>query len=136
MRVSQLAESLKVTSDTVRYYTRIGYLKPRKNRFNGYRDYSQRDLQLLRFILCARQLGFSVEHVGLILELAETGVSPCPLVRELISVHLNETEKQFAETIALRNRMLAAEEDWRGKPDKAPTGDMVCHLIEGFMTSD
>ncbi|MCW8884274.1 MAG: MerR family transcriptional regulator [Motiliproteus sp.] len=30
MRVGELAESLAITPDTVRYYTRVGYLMPKK----------------------------------------------------------------------------------------------------------
>jgi len=136
MKVNQLAENLAVTPDTVRYYTRIGYLRPHKNISNGYKDYNQEDLQRLRFILNARQLGFSVQDLGLILQEAEKGNSPCPLVRELISKRLRETEKKFVETVALRKRMCAAERDWRDKPNKAPTGKMVCHLIENFMSEE
>ena len=38
MRVHQLAKSLGVTLDTVRFYTRIKVLQPEKRKANGYHD--------------------------------------------------------------------------------------------------
>ena len=136
MKVKDMAASLDVTVDTVRYYTRIGYLKPKKNDLNGYKEYSKTDLSRLRFILSARQLGFSVGDIGEILSVAGKGKSPCPLVRNLIQQRFENTEKQFLQTVALHNRMKAALEEWKDKPDKEPTGHMICHLIEEFNLPD
>ena len=49
MRVSELAKNLEVNPDTVRYYTRIGLLRPRKNAENGYKEYDERDISRLNF---------------------------------------------------------------------------------------
>ena len=132
MKVNQLAKNVGVTSDTVRYYTRIGYLTPKKNSLNGYREYDESDQQRLRFILSARQLGFSVIDIGHILAEAGKGKSPCPMTRHLMEKRLNETERRFLETVALRKKMKAAVRAWKNKPDKVPTGKMICHLIEEF----
>jgi len=63
---------------------------------------------------------------------ADKKKSPCPTVRRLIEHRLNETEQRFAETQQLRERMQQAAIEWSQKPDKVPTGDMICHLIEEF----
>lgn len=132
MKVKQIAHAAGVTADTVRYYTRIGYIHPLRNKTNGYKEYSESDLARLHFILSSRQLGFSVEDIGQIIGEAEKGKAPCPLVRRLIDKRLYETEQRFAETLALRIRMQKAIEDWSNKPDKSPTGHMICHLIESI----
>lgn len=136
MRVNELAKMTSVTADTVRYYTRIGYIHPIKNMTNGYKEYGEKDVARLRFILSARALGFSVGDIGEIIGEAEKGRTPCPLVKRLIDKRLHETEQRFFETVALRERMQAAIKDWSNKPDKAPTGNMVCHLIENFEQED
>jgi DNA-binding transcriptional MerR regulator len=132
MRVNQLAQKMGISGDTVRYYTRIGYVHPIKSKANGYKEYSEKDEHRLRFILSARQLGFTVEDIGQIIGEAEKGKTPCPTVRRMIDQRLHETEQRFSQTMALRKRMQAAIKDWDNKPDKAPTGDMICHLIENF----
>ena len=133
VRVNQLAKELNITADTVRYYTKEGFLQPKKNHHNGYKEYSTQDLQRLRFIVCARQLGFTVKDIQEILDVADTGKTPCPLVRQLITERLRETEQHFENTARLRNRMQTAINDWNAKPDRAPTGHMICHLIEEFV---
>ncbi|PCI68771.1 MAG: MerR family transcriptional regulator [Piscirickettsiaceae bacterium] len=132
MRVSELSKSLRITPDTVRYYTRIALLSPKKGSINGYKYYTESDQQRLRFILSARQLGFSIKEIKQILTEADKGHTACPLVRELLQKRLEATEHEFQEALALRNRMQQAMQDWQDKPDKAPTGHMICHLIEEF----
>lgn len=132
MRVRQLAEKLGVSPDTVRYYTRIGLLEPKKSIENGYKYYSSDEQNRLRFILSARDLGFSVDDIKHIFHKADEGESPCPTVRRLIDNRLHETEKRFQDTLRLRERMHAAVENWSNKPDKKPSGNVICHLIEEF----
>lgn len=63
MRVIQLTNALSTTPDTVRYYTRVGFMTPIKSHENGYKYYGKAELQRLRFILSARQLDFSVDEI-------------------------------------------------------------------------
>lgn len=131
MRVTELANALNTTPDTVRYYTRIGLIQPIKSPENGYKAYGKTVQQRLKFILNARQLDFSVEEIREILTEADKGHTACPLVREIVEHRLAETEKQFQATLLLREKLKNAISDWKNKPDKAPTGHMLCHLIEG-----
>lgn len=131
MKVIELAKSLGTTADTVRYYTRLELLKPAKS-VNGYKLYSNKEVSRLKFILSARNLGFSVADIKQILNESEDGKSACPLVRSLIKERLEETEKQFQAMLALRGKMSSALSQWEEMEDKAPTANMVCHLIENF----
>jgi len=132
MRVGELAGNLEINPDTVRYYTRIGLLRPRKNSTNGYKEYNERDASRLIFILSARHLGFSIEDIKQILEVSDQNETPCPVVRSLIEQRLNETESRYQQLTLLRNRMQEAVKLWQELPDRNPTSDMICHLIESF----
>jgi len=136
MTVNELAKKLKVAPDTVRYYTRIGLLEPCKSTDNGYRQYSARDEERLRFALRARLLGFTLRDIQQILDHADSGASPCPLVRSLIVQRVDEMREQLREAQALFERMESALEQWDQMPDKAPCGDMICHLIESWSPAD
>lgn len=131
MHVSELADCLTVSADTVRYYTRIGFLSPRQNPSNHYKEYGAQEKERLNFILSARQLGFSVSDIRQLLEQADTGKTACPMARRLIERRLQQTEERFQETILLREKMKLAIRDWASKPDKDPSDHMICHLIEG-----
>ena len=132
MQVRLLAEMLGVSPDTVRYYTRIGLLEPKKSIDNGYKFYSPNDQNRLRFILSARDLGFSVDDIKQIFHKADEEESPCPTVRRLIDNRLHETEQRFQDTLRLRARMHTAVKNWGDKPDKKPSGNVICHLIDEF----
>lgn len=132
MRVNQLAKALDTTADTVRYYTRIGLLKPIKDKTNGYKVYRNTDEQRLRFALRARQLGFSVNDILEIVSMADQGKSPCAHVRTLIRQRLSEIDKGFLEAQQLYQRMHKAAATWEKMPDNQPTGKMICALIEAW----
>ncbi len=132
MQVSEIAEQTQTTVDTIRFYSRIGYLRPKKDPTNGYRIYGETDAVHMRFILSARHLGFSVNDVGQLLRHASAGESPCPVARDIVKKRLEETEQSFNEMLLLRKRLISAVESWESKPDLAPTGEMICHLIQEF----
>lgn len=132
MKVSELANALDITPDTVRYYTRAGFLEPKKNSINGYKEYSRAEKNRLRFIVNARQIGFSVKDIEKILNHANKDDSACPMVRKLIEERLQQTEEKFQQIKRLRNNMKMAIEKWQMLPDKSSSDDMICHLIDSF----
>jgi DNA-binding transcriptional MerR regulator len=131
MKVTELAKEFGTTPDTVRYYTRLKLLNPTKSE-NGYKYYPPTEISRLKFILSARQLGFSVSDIQQIIDEASHGKAACPLVRSLIKKRLADTEKQFQAMLALRKNMKDALAQWEVKEDKAPTSTMLCHLIDSF----
>lgn len=132
MKVSELAHEAGVTAETVRHYTREALLKPTRNPANGYQIYTRRDLERLRFIQRARTLGFSVVEIREILEQADHGDSPCPLVRDLLASRLPEIRQRITELQALAARMEQALDAWAEMPDGMPDGHSLCRLIENF----
>ena len=136
MKVNQLATELGITADTVRFYTRIGLLNPNKSPVNGYKVYDHKDKSRMQFILSARRLDFSVEEIKVIFSKTDHGESACHLVRTLVKQKLAETERQFNEMVRLRSRLAHAVEQWSTMPDNLPTGNMICHLIEGSHQTD
>jgi len=136
MLVSELAKKLSITPDTVRFYTRVNLLQPSIDSANGYKRYDNDDLHRLKFILAARNLGFSVEDIRQILDRTDHHHSACGLVRDLINRRLQETEQSFRDMVALRERMIAAASAWNQMEDQPPSNESICHLIETFSEID
>lgn len=63
MRTGEIAKVANVSEKTIRYYDRIGLLKPSKIEKNHYRTYSEYDLFKLQKILFFKQLGFSLDEI-------------------------------------------------------------------------
>ena len=59
----QFAKIAGVTLRTIRYYDKIGLLKPSHVLENGYRQYCKHDLITLQKILALKELGFSLEEI-------------------------------------------------------------------------
>jgi len=131
--VATLAAATEISRDKVRYYTRIGLLKPSRNAANGYKVYRESDIGRTKFILKAKHLGYSLKEIEEILNHAHHGHSPCPLVRDIIDSRIEANRKKLDELNKLQARMELAAVAWKTLPDKVPDGDSICHLIESFI---
>ena len=136
LTVNQLARRADAPAHVVRYYTRIGLLKPVAQRDNGYRLFAQSDAARLRFIRMAKQLGFTLHEIHEITRHAERGDSPCGDVRRIVKARIDENRRKIADMQSLQTRMEQALEQWESMPDGEPDGTSVCHLIESFEPDD
>ncbi len=59
----KFAKLANVTERTIRYYDKIGLLKPSFVMENGYRYYTDEDLLKLQRIISLKNLGFSLEEI-------------------------------------------------------------------------
>ncbi|MBK9164897.1 MAG: MerR family DNA-binding protein [Acidobacteria bacterium] len=132
MTASVLAKRTGLPIFTVRYYTRIGLLKPSRDLRNGYKLYKQSDKERLKFINSAKNLGFTLGEIEQILSHAEDGDTPCPMVRELVERRIRENREAIRELKRLQKRLEQAAEMWSGMEDAEPDGHSVCRLIESF----
>ena len=70
MKIAEVSEKLGMSSDTLRYYERIGLIQTVNREKNGIRDYNEIDLRRVEFIKCMRSAGLPIEtlieYVGLV----------------------------------------------------------------------
>ncbi len=130
LTASVLAKKSDVPIYTVRHYTKIGLLKPRRDPRNGYKVYQFSDATRLKFILAAKNLGFTLAEISQILDEAKHGNSPCPLVRDIVKIRIDENKRKILKLQKLQKKMEKSLSDWAKMEDSLPDGDSVCHLIE------
>lgn len=63
MQIGKLAKSSGVSSKLIRHYESIGLVPKASRTEGGYRQYSENDIQFLRFIKRGRSLGFSIKEI-------------------------------------------------------------------------
>lgn len=132
LQVKELSRFCNVPPDTVRYYTRIGLLRPFRDPVNGYHQFNVSDTKRLDFIRKAKSLGYSLNEIKHILEESQKGESPCPMVRDLISRRIQVNRARLEQLMKLQVRMEQALKKWATMPDGIPNGHSVCQLIEFF----
>ncbi len=69
MNIGVAAAKSGLPAKTIRYYEDIGLVEASARLENGYRDYSDQDLHLLKFVQRSRSLGFTVEECRELLDL-------------------------------------------------------------------
>jgi DNA-binding transcriptional MerR regulator len=70
MKIAEVSERHGISSDTLRYYERIGLIPPVNRNESGIRDYNELDIRRVEFIKCMRSAGLPIEvlieYVGLV----------------------------------------------------------------------
>jgi DNA-binding transcriptional MerR regulator len=132
MLTSELAKRAAVPPDTVRYYTKRGLLSATKNPLNGYKEYDAGALQKLKFIHQAREIGFSLGQIEQIIEAANQGQSPCPTVRQMLQLQIEQTKLQIQQMHAHLAMLESTNQQWDQEPDSTPNGASICCLIESW----
>lgn len=105
MRIGEVATTLDISADTLRYYEKIK-LMPKVHRNNGgVRFYSDKDISRLRFIKRAQKMGFSLDEITQLLKFRENPQKARPKVRELAHHKLDEIEHHLVELTTLRDEL-------------------------------
>jgi DNA-binding transcriptional MerR regulator len=85
LTIGRLAERSGVPISTLRYYERLGLLRPQRRSEGGFRIYGEEAVERLRFIKSAQALGIPLRDVRRILAVRDEGLAPCRHVLELLS---------------------------------------------------
>jgi DNA-binding transcriptional MerR regulator len=100
MKIAEVSEQYGISSDTLRYYERIGLIQPVNRNESGNRDYSEIDLKRVEFIMCMRSAGLPIEvlieYVGLVQQGDTTIEARKDILkeqRELLMIRTKEMQK-------------------------------------------
>jgi DNA-binding transcriptional MerR regulator len=110
MRTGEVAEEAGVNLKTLRYYERRGLLPEPPRRESGYPIYGPEAARIVRFIKRAQQLGFRLEEVESLLEMAAGGPECCEVAQQLAQHRIAELDRRIADPRAMRGalqRLLA-----------------------------
>ena len=129
MNIGTVAERSGVPPKSIRYYESIGLIHPAGRRPNGYRSYSQHDMQTLAFIKRARGLGFSVEEVRDLLDLWRDRSRKSAAVKAMAAQHIEALDRKIAELQSMRRALAELVRRCRG--DSRPECPILKDLEEG-----
>ena len=105
MNIGELARVADTKAETIRYYERIGLLPAPPRTSGNYRDYSAEHVSRLTFTRRARDLGFSIEQIRALLDLADQKEQSCEAVDAIAREHLADVKRKLADLSALRREL-------------------------------
>ncbi len=113
MRIRELADRTGLTPETIRYYERIGLVKPPVRDSNNYRIYGAEQLKALSFIKHCRNLGLGLEDIRDLLEASSTAEG-ADKAHEMIHQQIQAVDERIRDLKALRRQLRDLAESCRG----------------------
>ena len=112
MKIAEVSKRYGVSTDTLRYYERIGLLRHVPRNKSGIRDYDEASCNAVEFVKCMRDAGMSIESLVEYMELLEQGDE----IRERIAgleralARLEYKIEHYDEVMTAADRTLRAGE--------------------------
>ncbi len=124
MNIGRVSEASGVSRRMIRHYEKLGLIPAPPRRDSGYRDYSEADLHRLRFIANARNLGFPLDRIQVLLNLWNDRGRASAEVKALATARAQELQRKVAVLEAMRRALVDLAERCHGdtRPD--------CPIIE------
>lgn len=97
MKIAEVSERYGLSSDTLRYYERIGLLPTVTRTENGIRDYSELDIRRVEFVKCMRSAGLPIEVLIDYMELIEQGDDTIEARKEILVEQRDLLASRIAE---------------------------------------
>jgi DNA-binding transcriptional MerR regulator len=105
LSIGALAKATHVKVTTIRFYEQIGLLPQPERAPNDRRIYDERTLSRLAFIKHARQLGFAVDAIRVLLNLSDNPDHSCEQANILAAEQLAAVNSKIARLQALRGEL-------------------------------
>jgi len=125
--IGKLAAAEGIAAETLRYYERIGLLRPEARSAAGYRLYGEEARRRLRFIRRAQALGFTLSEIGELLALGDEPDASMAEVKALTAEKLADIERRIADLERMRAALHALHQRC---PGHGPRHD--CPILESL----
>ena len=126
-RIGQVARRVGMTVEGLRYYERRGLLRPASRSASGYRLYGESDVERLRFVRAAQEMGFTLSEITELLELRDGSDRSYRSMRDHLAARLEEVRHR----IGLLRAMCADLEDALQRCDRQlERGGGTCPVVE------
>src|SRR5260370_18515471 len=96
-RIGQVAQETGISIDTIRFYEKQGLLKRSPRTEGGFRLFGTSDIETLKFVRKAQELGFSLNEIRELLILRADQVPACSHVKELLDQKLMAVQRKIAQ---------------------------------------
>ena len=119
MNIGDVAKATGISAKMIRYYESTGLIDAALRTYSGYRVYTETDIQTLRFVRRARDLGFTVKQIDELLTLWRDRDRASADVKQIAMGHVADLEKKMQELMEMTNtlRHLVSSCQGDNRPD-------------------
>ncbi|NRF95778.1 MerR family transcriptional regulator [Paenibacillus frigoriresistens] len=97
LTIQHIAKLTGLSVHTLRYYEKIGLLNGVKRDSSGYRQYSEADVDWIRFLLRLRETGMPISEMKRFSDLRSQGESTTAARLEMLEHHRWNVQKRIAK---------------------------------------
>lgn len=127
MTINEIAKELNLTKRAIKYYEEQGLLHVSKDS-NGYRNYSEQDMETLRMISVYRKLGISISDIKNLLKKEDTKI-----LLEILESKESELQERITEYEELKAFVLNGKiDDLSEKISYETIGEAMTDAVPGF----
>ena len=144
MRIGELAQRVGVSTDTVRFYERSGWLPRPARRDNDYREYAEADVEHLRLLIDLRRLDLPLDDAAQLATWCHSGhcSDTKSALPALIAARRAEVASRIAGLVELDARLASLERHLGGGrrvlamlPDARASAGPCCDAAEAVNAS-
>jgi Cu(I)-responsive transcriptional regulator len=117
MNIGEAAAAAGVSAKMVRHYEQIGLMPGATRSDAGYRQYSEREVSVLRFIRQSRRLGFSMEQIAELIGLWSNTRRASRKVKTLAQQHVDQLEEKLREITEMKQALDRLVQTCHGDDD-------------------
>ena len=125
-KIGQVAHETGLSIDTIRFYEKQGLLKRSPRTEGGFRLFGTGDIETLRFVRKAQELGFSLNEIRELLILRSDHVPACSHVKELLDQKLVGVEQKIRKLQDLERILKRALQKCKRELKTAAVGHEEC----------
>jgi DNA-binding transcriptional MerR regulator len=130
-RIGRVAQETGLTIDTIRFYEKQGLLRQSPRTEGGFRLFGATEIETLKFVRKAQELGFSLSEIRELLILQADHVPACSHVKEILDQKLAAVGQKIKELQDLeRSLKLALRKCERGLKTAAPGHEESCPVLD------
>ncbi|NGP90037.1 MerR family transcriptional regulator [Fodinibius halophilus] len=126
-KIGEVASRANVNKETVRYYEKRELIPEPDRRRSGYRIFTQRHIDQIRFIKRAQELGFTLSEIKELLELRMDEDTSCSEIKKEAQQKYQDVQTKIDDLQRIKNTLVDLIDACGGS---GPKGD--CPILEAL----
>jgi len=123
--ITEMADRLKVRSDTLRFYERSGLIASSGRTSGGYRIYDDPVADRVRLIKSAQRSGLLLREIAELLKVMDQGDCPCGHTATVVAERIADVDVEIARLQDLRTNLIRLQHDNDACPNQ-PSNEWPC----------